>query len=223
MGTVSKPNTFTPNTIASPSEVNDNFDTIYNEFNGNISSNNLTDGAVTTAKINDSAVSTAKLTDSAVTTAKINDGAVTNAKLATGTGEPGGAWTSWTPTWTNVTIGNATVNGAYKQIGKTVHWTLWVQWGNTTSASGSQIFSLPVTASSNFNHLFHPLGFGVIEDTGTGSFFGMVVEESTNTARIISWGSGGTYVGSDATASSSVPMTWATNDRIKVSGTYEAA
>src|SRR5207253_1317172 len=32
-----------------------------------------------------------------------------------------GAWQSWTPTWTNLTVGNAVQACKYIQIGKTVH------------------------------------------------------------------------------------------------------
>lgn len=81
MSTVSKPNTFSANTVISPSEVNSNFDTIYNEFNGNISAANLATSAVSTAKVADSAVTTAKINDLAVTTAKIADANVTSEKL----------------------------------------------------------------------------------------------------------------------------------------------
>lgn len=70
MSIIAKPNTFSPSTTASSSAVNDNFDTIYDEFNGNIGAANIVDGAVTTAKIVDSSVSTAKLADGAVTEAK---------------------------------------------------------------------------------------------------------------------------------------------------------
>lgn len=73
MTNINKPYTFSANTTASSSQVNDNFDTIYNDYNGGISSTNLADGAVTAAKIG----------TSAVTTAKIIDDAVTNAKMAT--------------------------------------------------------------------------------------------------------------------------------------------
>jgi len=62
------------------------------------------------------------------------------------------AWTSWTPTWTNITIGNATVNGKYKQIGKTVFARLDVTFGTTSSAitTGGTLhsFTLPVNAAS---------------------------------------------------------------------------
>lgn len=81
MSTVSKPNTFSANTVISPSEVNSNFDTIYTEFNGNISAANLATSAVSTAKVADSAVTTAKINDLAVTTAKIADANVTSEKL----------------------------------------------------------------------------------------------------------------------------------------------
>lgn len=63
MANVSKPNTFTANTTISSSQVNDNFDTIYNEFNGNISGANLAAGAVTSSKIANSV----SLTDVEVT------------------------------------------------------------------------------------------------------------------------------------------------------------
>lgn len=76
MSSISKPNTFSANTTMSSSEVNDNFDTIYNDYNGSISSVNLASNAVTTAKIADSNVTTAKIADASVTNAKIGNGLV---------------------------------------------------------------------------------------------------------------------------------------------------
>lgn len=67
MAIVNKPNTFVQNTAANASEINDNFDTIYNEFNGSISAANLATSAVTTAKIADDAVTGAKIADNTVT------------------------------------------------------------------------------------------------------------------------------------------------------------
>ena len=60
MSTISKPNTFSSSTTISSSKMNDNFDTIYNEFNGSIAAANLASSAVTTAKIAASAVTDAK-------------------------------------------------------------------------------------------------------------------------------------------------------------------
>jgi len=81
MTVIAKPNTFSPNTTISSSDMNDNFDTLYNDYNGSIAAANLAASAVTTAKIADSNVTTAKIADSNVTTAKIADGAVTSEKL----------------------------------------------------------------------------------------------------------------------------------------------
>lgn len=80
MSTISKPFTFSANTTISSSQMNSNFDTIYNDYNGGIAAANLASNAVTTAKISDSNVTTAKIADSNVTTAKIADDAVTPAK-----------------------------------------------------------------------------------------------------------------------------------------------
>jgi len=41
MASITKPNTFSAGTTASASEVNDNFDTIYNDYNGNITNANI--------------------------------------------------------------------------------------------------------------------------------------------------------------------------------------
>lgn len=73
MAIVNKPNTFSGNTTISSSEVNSNFDTLYNEFNGSISAANLADDAVTAAK----------LADNAVVAANIDSGAVDGTKLST--------------------------------------------------------------------------------------------------------------------------------------------
>ena len=72
MGVINLPTTFSPNTTISSSEVNSNFTTIYNEFNGSIAAANLATDSVTTAKIADSNVTTAKIADDAVTAAKLN-------------------------------------------------------------------------------------------------------------------------------------------------------
>lgn len=61
MAIISRPNTYTSSTTISSSEVNDDFDTIYNEFNGSIAAANLATDSVTTAKIADANVTNAKL------------------------------------------------------------------------------------------------------------------------------------------------------------------
>ena len=56
--------------------MNSNFDTLYNEFNGSISSANLADGAVTEAKVANDSIGTLNVKDGAVTPTKISTGAL---------------------------------------------------------------------------------------------------------------------------------------------------
>lgn len=84
-GIIVKPYNFAASTPAVASQVNANFDVIYNAFNGNIDSNNLATNSVVTSKIADNNVTTAKINDAAVTTAKINNLAVTTDKIADST------------------------------------------------------------------------------------------------------------------------------------------
>jgi hypothetical protein len=57
-------------TAPDASQVNNPLNTIYDEFNGNITSANLASNAVTTNKVQDSAITGAKINDGAVTFAK---------------------------------------------------------------------------------------------------------------------------------------------------------
>lgn len=55
----------------------------------------------------------------------------------------GTAWASWTPTWTNITVGNGTLVAKYGQFGKLVFFRLHLTFGSTTAVSGNSAFSPP--------------------------------------------------------------------------------
>lgn len=131
-----------------------------------------------------------------------------------------GAWSSWSPTWTNVTVGSGTVVARYVQIGKTVHFYLKFTFG-AGSAMGDAIFTLPATASATIP-LTASIGQIQILDSGTANFFGTAWLHSTTEARAFVNTAGSTYV-QPAAFSTTVPMTWATNDFFIVTGAYEAA
>ena len=58
----------------------------------------------------------------------------------------GGSWTTFTPTWTNFTLGNGTVDrAAYEQIGRSVDVYVRVTLGSTSSVTGAITLTLPVT------------------------------------------------------------------------------
>lgn len=131
-----------------------------------------------------------------------------------------GAWTTWAPTYTGITIGNATVSARYKQIGKTVHVSFFMTVGSTTTFSTSYLaVSLPVASfvtTTNF-----PLGSGFAFDASAGTNSRMVLG-----AYLLSQAA--YFVYGDAaiaarTLSNLVPWTWASGDQLGFTATYEAA
>jgi hypothetical protein len=135
----------------------------------------------------------------------------------------GAAWGTWTPTWANFTVGNATVTARYTQLGKTVIFTLVVTFGSTSVMGTSPTFTLPVTA---FN-----LGIGA-DTLGTGAAFkpigtdwGFAFDLSANNsfANTFSpfWKNTTTMQVNNFTAIA--PFTWATGDVFEFKGIYEAA
>ena len=216
MSVVNKPYTFSANTNISSSQMNANFDTIYNDYNGGISATNLANNAVTTAKI----------TDDAVTADKIANNTITVSQMATamGAGSGGaGAWDSFTPSWTNITVGSGTNSGKYMQIGKTVFVETKFIFGAGSAVSGSPILTLPVTASGFYTAGTGSLGVVDILDSGTINFAGVVRYASTTTVTMQALNAAAAAGLSHLNVSSTVPMTWATNDQLTSTFMYEAA
>lgn len=162
-------------------------------------------------------------TNNSVVTANVTDAAITPAKLTAGTGSSW-AWQSWTPTWTNLTVGNGTVTARYIQTGKTVCYRVFILFGSTTSISGSVEFTLPVTAAAypSSSASFAVVGDARMEDNATAAYFGIVDLFTTTTGRVLVTNTGSTYAGVSG-LSSTVPMTWTTNDVLQAEGVYEAA
>jgi hypothetical protein len=130
-----------------------------------------------------------------------------------------GTYTAFTPTWTNLTLGNGVATFRYVQINKLVHYYGQLQLGSTTSVTGSVRLSLPVTAKSA-SVAFHA-GIGY-EDSGSQLIPGYGYFQSTTSLELIAINVAGTYP-AQATISATIPFTWAVNDRINVNITYEAA
>jgi hypothetical protein len=126
-------------------------------------------------------------------------------------------WTTWTPTYNDITIGNATVVARYVKLGKTVHFSISITFGSTTSITGgSPSFNLPVAAKSA--NLFLN-GNGL--DAGIANYW--VAGQSDAGSTRVYWkvyNVAGTY-GSPGNASSTTPFTWGTGDVYTLFGTYE--
>ena len=127
-------------------------------------------------------------------------------------------WTAYTPTWTafttNPTLGDGTIEGRYVQIGKTVHFTIALTFGSTTTqGAGAWSFTLPVTAA---NGTQHPLGSARLRDNSAPAY-NMRTAYKTNSTALGLANEAGVNVGSGT------PWAWAVNDFVIISGTYEAA
>jgi hypothetical protein len=142
--------------------------------------------------------------------------------LAWAAASSGFTYAAYTPTFTNFSLGNGTINVArWAQSGKLVHVYGQVTLGSTSSVSGNITLSLPATASSSIVGI-NAVGNVTFGDDGVGSFGGLVRLQSTTTLRLDVLGASGTYttvVGS----SSTVPMTWTNLDDFRFSLVYEAA
>lgn len=163
-------------------------------------------------------------TNDSVVTANITDASVTNAKLATATGEPGGAWTTYTPTLSGrLNDSKWTKTCSYKQVGKTVFYKISLVASNATPMDGGSaeaIVSLPVT-SINWGS---PINIGNVRilDSGTAAYYGHAEWASTSTINVRVSNAAGTYI-TPTVITSTVPFTWTTSDEIQIIGFYEAA
>ena len=158
---------------------------------------------------------------------------ITNSMLDTTTGQPGGAWQSFTPVWSASTtapaIGNGVLTGAYMQVGKTVHYRLYFKAGSTTTfGAGSWRFSLPVPALSA--QAMSPNSPGVSPASFIGGWYAenpLVVGYGgtlmlLDTTKVVLHFSN-TTAGVVSQVSASAPGTWANTWYIMGNGTYEAA
>jgi hypothetical protein len=129
-------------------------------------------------------------------------------------------WTSYTPTLTNITLGNGTLDFKHKQIGKTVFVRGTFTMGSTSSMSTGPTFTLPVTAVTYSDRLV--VGTCGILDSGTEQYYGAIALTSTTVASCRVYNAASTYLITTA-ISSTAPMTWTTNDMLTVNFNYEAA
>lgn len=134
------------------------------------------------------------------------------------TGTPINDWVSYTPTWTNLTIGNGTATFKYRRSGDTMEISGHLQWGSTTSASGTMYFSLPSGYSvDNSKAKANSARFGLAWAFDSGGTSNRevyrVIQDGTNNRFFIAGRTdGGTSISFDATN----PFTWANTDELDV-------
>lgn len=127
------------------------------------------------------------------------------------------AWTSWTPTLVNASLGNGTFACKYTQIGKTILFRFVFLLGTTSTIGTAPTFSLPVTSVATPSTSF-PIARGHY-DNGGGQFNGYVAWTSTTTASLRSWDTNNNGGAITALA----PGTFANGWAIVMAGEYDAA
>lgn len=147
----------------------------------------------------------------------IASGGVVPNNLTAGTGTSW-AWQDWTPSYSNITVGNGTVVARYTQIGKTVHFYWKLTLGSSSSIGTAPTISLPVN-QKNADEKIN--GIASYLDNGSAEYVGVPRNNTSDasTTRLAYTTTGAIYQNVTATA----PFTFGNADRIEVVGTYEAA
>lgn len=128
-----------------------------------------------------------------------------------------GAWTSFTPSWTNLTVGSGTNVGYYCQIGKTILYRISLTFAANTSVSSFIYCAFPVT--TNLTSPYIQYGRVTFYDTSSDVFnFGIHWGDN----EVSTLNAASTYL-LKAGANATVPFTFATGDIITIEGEYEAA
>jgi hypothetical protein len=141
------------------------------------------------------------------------------ADSATATGlKWAGAWTAYTPTLTNITLGNGGLSGRYSVIGKTVNFEIELTLGSTSVVSSYLQMTLPVNASARGS--FQTMMY---DDSAATWYEGYFRHQSNNSEMylyaILTNGAYASYY----LSGNNVPFTWATSDYLTIRGSYEAA
>lgn len=154
---------------------------------------------------------TQTLTGKTLTSPAINGGVIDTTSTIGG-GTTLGAWTAYTPTLTNITLGNGTVTARYVQIGKLVIGSVNFTAGTTTTyAAGNLSISLPVNAQG-----IATAGTGSVNN-GTGASRRLINVQSSAASAAVAF----TYEGN--TVTNTVPFTFGTSSQILFQFMYEAA
>jgi hypothetical protein len=132
------------------------------------------------------------------------------------------AWTSYSVSWSSQSnpqpvLGNGSLTGFYKVIGKTVFVRVKLNWGTTTSGgTGDWRFSLPVNAASSDGVQF-PCSMldngvnwyaGIVNGTYTGAVDKSSIITTASPAGAIT---------------ANIPFTWGNLDSLQFNGSYESA
>ena len=132
-----------------------------------------------------------------------------------------GAYTDYTPSFTNFTLGDGTVVARYTQVQDFVHYWGLITLGSTSSMGTAPQLTLPVTSANTTNNNFSSNVW--YEDPGVQNATGVMTTIAAGAQAYFNvFVTSGTY-GQATALTATVPFTWATGDRIQFNMVYEAA
>jgi hypothetical protein len=130
----------------------------------------------------------------------------------------GGLWQTYSPTLSNMTLGNGTTEARYRQLGNTVDVVFKFTLGTTSSISAFPTITLPVNAK----YTGVMIGNNSYIDSGTTYYVGRNLVASASTVWFGADNASATYL-TVGTLTSSVPFTWGSTDVIFATMSYEVA
>ena len=146
--------------------------------------------------------------------------ALTESDINTYLTHTGSAWDSYTPTLTNITLGNGTLAGDYWRAGRGIFFKVKLTFGSTTSVSGAMTIGLPVAyADGTDAEVFAAL---LYDASANARYPAKSQAISTTTVAVNAINSAATYL-TESSTSSTIPFTWTTSDILIVAGFYESA
>ena len=133
---------------------------------------------------------------------------------------PLSAWTTYTPTWTGLSVGNGTVTARYVKFNTTAIVKLRLVFGTTSTMTGPADATLPVSPA---NYSGVPmLGWATYQDSGGTIYSGAPAWISGSTVRFIRWINSSNNI-VNAELSNVAPFTWGNTDTIDATIIYETA
>ncbi|MFD0074249.1 hypothetical protein ACFVIY_17630 [Streptomyces sp. NPDC127166] len=131
------------------------------------------------------------------------------------------AWTAYTPVWTattNPSLGNGTLVGKYRKIGRLVNFQIDLTMGTTTTyGSGAWSLTLPFAAAASSGSRI-----GVAQALG-GSRFGGQIVISPSAAGTSPFFPASASVSNLSSVAAATPFTWASGNELRITGCYESA
>lgn len=127
---------------------------------------------------------------------------------------------NWTPSWGNLSVGNATVTAKAAISGTVCKFSITLKWAAspTTSISGTVTIAPPIT-TVDYGQTYLPIGSVGLIDWGVSLYMGALLWNSTTSLEVRAINAASTYAIWSA-ISSTVPFTWGANDLLTLDGQF---